>query len=156
MAPELQHHLQNVLAAIRAIKAGPSTAEIAAAPILDLWRPLLSHFGSPVLWGKVIDHPRLGTTMMTTSRLVAIDRERGWARSLGRWFRLGERYSDVQANPAQPNSLVAAQRDTINFEATGYIPLDDPARLDGILADFISQARKEAAAREIGGDDDRV
>lgn len=156
MAPELQHHLKSVLAAIRAVEVGPSPAEIATAPQFELWRPLVSSFGSPVLWGKIIDHPRLGTTMMTTSRLIAINRAAGWARSLSRWFRLGEPYSDAQAVQPGPISLTAAEHNIITFEATGYTPLDDPARLDGILADFISQARKVAVARGIGGDNGRV
>lgn len=55
MTPNDQTRLDRFLVAIDAAEA-----DIAAAPNLDLWRPVLSLNGIPILWGQVSRHPRLG------------------------------------------------------------------------------------------------
>lgn len=151
MTPELKHHLDRVLAAIQAVDAGPSPAELAQAPFLDAWRPLVGIFGSPVLWGKVSGHPRLGSAMITTSRLIAIDREAGWARSLNRWFRLGR-----AAEPGPRITIAEVKRGRIIRETGAFFPVDDPAVLDRILAGFIAAAREAARTRGREGGDGRI
>ncbi len=70
---------------------GPDTAELAAAPILSGWRRSLVPCLEPVLIGQVAEHPRLpGQRRVATSRLLALDPDRGWARTVSRWYRLGE------------------------------------------------------------------
>lgn len=146
MAPELKHHLDRVLAAIKAVDAGPSPDELAHAPFLDAWRPLVSIFGSPVLRGRVGGHPRLGSAMITTSRLIAIDREAGRARSLNRWFRLG-RAAESDADPGRRIIIAEVKRGLIIRETGAFFPVDDPAVLDGILAGFIAAAREATRRR---------
>lgn len=102
MTAELTHHLHLCLAAIRAAEAGPTPAELAHAPLMETWCVLPSREGAPVLWGKVIDHPRIGTTMISTSRLVSLSPEQGHARCLSRWFRLGMPYPGATRNHSAP------------------------------------------------------
>ncbi len=42
---------------------------------------VISSDGHMMLWGEVVDHPLLGTASITTSQLIAIDPEVGWART---------------------------------------------------------------------------
>jgi hypothetical protein len=46
------------------------------------------------LTGRVEDHPKLGTTFMRTSAVFFLDTQSGWARTLSRWYRLGEPAGD--------------------------------------------------------------
>jgi hypothetical protein len=84
MTPNDRTTLDQFLLAINAAEAGPSAAEIATAPRLELWQPMLSRYGMPILWGRACGHPRLGDDMITTSALIALDAEAGWARTLSR------------------------------------------------------------------------
>lgn len=138
MTAELTHHLDLCLAAIRAAEAGPTSEELALAPLMETWRVLLSPEGAPVLWGKVIDHPRLGTTMITTSRLVALSPERGHARSLSRWFRLGTYPAATRRPGALRNQ---ATRSLEDFEANAFTVLHNADRLSRILSDFATRAK---------------
>lgn len=144
MAAELIHHRDLCLAAIRAAESGPSPNDLAGAPLMESWCALLSPHGSPVLWGKVIDHPRLGTAMMTTSRLVVIDPERGVARSLSRWFRLGAPHLHRAEDPSHSSLRSKAARSLEEFEACGFATIDADS-LSRLLSDFISEAKASAA-----------
>lgn len=80
------------LAALDQLTAGaaPDRHELAAAPLLDSWRRTLVPAVEPALYGRVADHPRLrGRRQVVTSRLLAIDVDAGWARTLSRYYRLG-------------------------------------------------------------------
>lgn len=68
--------------------AGPTADELAAAPILTDWR--LGQRQEPALVGFAIGHPRLGNRPVLTSPLYLLDRDRGYARTLSRLYRLGE------------------------------------------------------------------
>ena len=143
MAPELEHHLDLVLAAVRAVDAGISKDEFDVAPFMENWRVLISPGGSPVLWGKAIGHPHLGTKMITTSRLIAINHDRTVARSLSRWFRLGPPNAAVSDTAS---AGVAGKLDAqLLHHETGrrnIEPLDDLSVVDRLLSEFIVQARE--------------
>jgi len=66
----------------------PTWAELVAAPMLQDWR--LQRRGALCLVGDVVDHPRLGPGPIVTSDLVLFSPERGWARTLSRFYRLAE------------------------------------------------------------------
>lgn len=73
----------------------PKSSDLDGAPILENWIPV-NVPGGVVLQGVCVNHPRLRPGEMQTSTILAIDEKAGWARSYGRWFRLGKRYvSDV-------------------------------------------------------------
>ena len=86
LTPDQRAWIDKVLTAITAAEAVPSQADLADAPVLDCWRPLISHRGDLILWGMVSGHPRLGNNQITTSQLVAIDAAQGWARTASRWY----------------------------------------------------------------------
>lgn len=68
---------------------GPTPAQLAEAPVLQEWR-LVPSATARMLVGRVIGHPLLGTTSMRSSDVVAFDPTRGVARTLSRWYVLGE------------------------------------------------------------------
>ena len=71
--PEAHAWLNNLLAAIAAAEAGPIEADLAAAPKIELWLPLVSSSSFPALWGHVA-----GTeSFITTSQLIHLDAEEG-------------------------------------------------------------------------------
>jgi hypothetical protein len=81
----------------------PSPLELACAPLLESWRAVVMPFKrergpSPMvllLAGRVTGHPRLsdGRTIRT-SQLIWLDRDRKWARTWNRIYRLGDRTDD--------------------------------------------------------------
>jgi hypothetical protein len=80
--------------------AAPTATDLQDSPLLDCWAPAV--VALPVLAGTVQAHPLLGTRpLIRTSPLFVCDRERGWARTLSRFYRLGasaqERASGPQA-----------------------------------------------------------
>ena len=87
-----------VLRAIAA--AGPSDADLVTAPVLTNWSPAISPRGHVLLWGEVIGHPVLSSDHITTSQLIAIDAEAGWARTASRWYRLGRSIDALAAEMA--------------------------------------------------------
>ncbi len=156
MSQELKHHLARVMIAIRAAEARPSVAEIAEAPLLEGWRVLISPQGTPVIWGQVSGHPRLDDTMISTSRLIALNQRAGWARSMSRFFRLGTPAAGGGMQGPPLTTLSQAKRQSRDSEFGDFLPLDDMRVLRSILADFIARAHEEAAAQGIGGRDGNV
>lgn len=81
----------------------PSPIELECAPVLENWRAVIVHFARGadplgmllVLAGSVAGHPQHpdGTTIHT-SQLIWFDRNRNWARSWNRVYRLGARGND--------------------------------------------------------------
>jgi hypothetical protein len=74
--------------------------ELAQAPLLENWRVTIVHIKRggdplrmiPVLVGSVAGHPQLGDSRtIRTSQLIWLDRNRKWARTWNRVYRLGER-----------------------------------------------------------------
>jgi hypothetical protein len=80
----------------------PPPVEMAQAPLLENWRVLIVHGKSdakeimlPVLTGRVTGHPQVGDARpIRTSQLVWLDRDRDWARTWNRIYKLGERARD--------------------------------------------------------------
>ena len=87
LSPELRLSFDGLLLAIAAAEMGPSSADLAEAPVIDLWRPLMFGPRTVVLWGLVFGHPEIGRDYTTTSALIALDRERGTSRN-GPLFRI--------------------------------------------------------------------
>ncbi|MFI5002537.1 MAG: DUF6634 family protein [Reyranellales bacterium] len=88
----------------------PPPLELARAPLLENWRATIVHIKCegdplrmlPVLVGSVAGHPRLGEgRTIRTSQLIWLDRNRKWARTWNRVYRLGERAGDEIDNGAE-------------------------------------------------------
>ena len=73
----------------------PSDAELADAPVLDLWAFESIGDGLVRLVGIVHGHPILDDGSCWTSPLLAIDRHRMWARTVSRLYRLGKSLGDA-------------------------------------------------------------
>jgi hypothetical protein len=81
----------------------PPLLELAQAPLLENWRVTIVDIKRggdplrmiPVLVGSVAGHPQLGDgRTIRTSQLIWLDRNRHWARTWNRVYRLGERVGD--------------------------------------------------------------
>jgi len=85
----LADHLRSLARDMERISNGsaPTEAELAQAPTLERWRPLVTPVGVR-LSGFVSGHPRLGDTTAMTSPLWAADGEDRWVRTLSRFYRL--------------------------------------------------------------------
>lgn len=70
-------------------EAKPSPEDVQNAPLLTNWRPALAPQQVPLLIGSVSNHPDLGSTIIRTSRLIALDADMVWARTVNRWYALG-------------------------------------------------------------------
>lgn len=73
------------------IKEGaPMDRLFADAPLLDRW--VFGERPAACLMGESTGHPVLeGTgTLITTSDLILISQDHAWARTLSRWYRLGD------------------------------------------------------------------
>ena len=67
----------------------PSRADMAGAPVIDMWRPARRF--APALIGLVDGHPILKSPKpKMTSELFALDSDGHWARTWSRWYRLGD------------------------------------------------------------------
>jgi hypothetical protein len=83
----------------------PSPSELASAPLIENWQARVMRFVSErgssglalILVGGVTGHPRLGDTKIRTSQLIWLDRNRNWARTINRVYRLGARASEPTA-----------------------------------------------------------
>jgi hypothetical protein len=87
-----EERLRNLKDDVARLSAGwrPAADDLAAAPLLDDWYFAL-YPGSVdlCLCGRVNGHPSLSNGMITTSPLVTIRIEDGWARTFSRFYRLG-------------------------------------------------------------------
>jgi len=80
------------LRSLKLAVAGPTATELASAPLLSSWVPVRSEGGNGAhLVGEVDAHPASIGPMIHTSRLCGIDPDAGWARTVSRWHRLGDR-----------------------------------------------------------------
>ncbi|MDF3606669.1 ATP-dependent Lon protease [Paracoccus sp. DMF-8] len=141
-----------MLRAIAAAEAGPSEADLALAPVLSDWKAAISPGGHVMLWGEVADHPLLGHASITTSQLIAIDPEAGWARTASRWYRLGRSIDALEAELAESMNGKAKLAGSINFTLPGFMNVDDPALLAQLLAEYITRVREiDAADRAASG-----
>jgi hypothetical protein len=91
--------------------------------------------------GYVSGHPRLAPGPIVTSRLIALNRQDGWARTLSRWYRLFEPFTAFEGALARDAGLSGSGMRIVTFELGGYIPVDDPAVLDRLLANYVDLVR---------------
>jgi hypothetical protein len=86
----------------------PPPLELACAPLLESWRVTVMQFtreGGPplmvlVLVGTVTGHPQHSDARtIRTSQLIWLDRNRKWARTWNRIYRLGNRADDGPVTP---------------------------------------------------------
>lgn len=74
--------------------SGPTLDELENAPLLDFYamteRPMYC------LKGQVYGHPILGDGQIYTSQIFALNTPQRWARTLTRWYRLGDTRQDIQ------------------------------------------------------------
>lgn len=92
--------LQRLVVDLTSIRdgCGPTEADLADAPFLEGWsRELRPAF---CLAGHAVGHPILTGIgqLIVTSDLWVLNEEEGWARTLSRWYRLGQRASDTPAS----------------------------------------------------------
>ncbi len=83
--------LERLAADLRRIADGvePSPEELEKAPVIDRW--VVGQMTHLCLVGRVIGHPDIEDTHLTrTSDLWFIDYKKGWARTLSRFYRLGD------------------------------------------------------------------
>ena len=88
--------IRRALVALEAGEAGPTSNDLAVAPLLNDWQAILMR-GSCCLAGEVSGHPRLQGSI-TTSALIVLDLDLTWARTISRFYRLGSPYRFVQDN----------------------------------------------------------
>ena len=83
--------------------AGPDADELQAAPLIDLWQPILTPTDELCLTGRVTQHPLLGPgpRWIATSQLILLDQGGSWCRTASRFYRLG-RLSEVRGIDMPP------------------------------------------------------
>lgn len=140
--PDQHPWVQKLRAALTAAETGPSKADLAEAPVLDLWRPLVSPHGAPILWGLASGHPRLGNTWVTTSQLVAIGPAKGWARTASRWYALARPFTDYEAEVARSLGMKNAPPGFLQLDMPGFQPLEDERLLGRLLTAWAERIRR--------------
>lgn len=149
------HWLEQSLAAIDEAQAGPTPEDLATAPMLSPWHPILTLEAEPLLWGHVNRHPILGASWITTSRLIALDPGNRWSRTISRWYRLGRPIGQPVTNPESTGRRAPTRGDmarlALDAARLGCLPVSNRALLDRLMASSIAQLRahrdKIAAAR---------
>jgi hypothetical protein len=134
LAPLLDAELEkrNVRAQAEA-PFGPSEQDLEEAPYLEIWSPFLNERTSTIhLVGRVSGHPYIRGPYMATSPLKGMDGTMSWARTLSRWYRLGQPVSEQDIRLAYP---------LISPNAIGL----DPVELSQVMAKAL---RDERARRE--------
>lgn len=122
-----------LITALSAADIGPSPEDLEGAPHLDMWRALLAPECAPILTGNVSGHPILGARMITTSQLVAIDPDAGWARTASRWYRLGMPLTQLDGEARTKPKAEGARLGPAELLMHGYRPINDLARLQGLI-----------------------
>lgn len=109
----MQERVQSAIAALEGTERGPSSDELFDAPQLNPWR--IEHQGEGErmeihLYGGVRGHPEIDDPYLTTSPVVGLDPDHGWARTRSRWYRLGPDWQCPYPNPkVQAEYLSALQ-----------------------------------------------
>jgi hypothetical protein len=153
LSPDLRIRCDKVLDAIAAAEADPSATDLLNAPVLDVWRPLISAHGHVVLWGSVTGYPHLDDDNITTSRLIAIGPDSGWARTASRWYRLGRPFTKLEADLAAGMGAKETGADFLEFDLPGFLPIRDQDLLAELLAAYIRHVREIDAADLAGSDE---
>lgn len=155
LSPSSRAWFDKVLRAIAAAEAGPTEADLAIAPVLSDWKAAISPGGNLMLWGEVTDHPLLGTTSITTSQLIAIDAEAGWARTASRWYRIGRSHDSLEAELTKSLNEKNTEPAAIRFTLPGFHNIDDPELLQRLLTEYIVRVCEiDAADRAASGEEE--
>ena len=88
--------VDRILTALEAIKAGPSDEDLMTAPTLDFWKAVIAD-DVPRLIGIAIGHPNFPMSEVYTSMLMFVSKDRSYARTLSRWYRLGPKNESNRA-----------------------------------------------------------
>lgn len=82
--------VEHLLADLKRIRDGiaPSLADLAVSPVIDKYEIGFRHV--PCLVGHVTGHPHLRGKLSITSDLWVIAPTHGWARTLSRFYMLGQ------------------------------------------------------------------
>jgi hypothetical protein len=134
--------LLRTLAAIDAAAIGPRPEDLANAPRLDLWFPLVTPAGAVFLVGKVTGHPRLGPGWIHTSNLVAVNVASGWARTISRWYILRSFFSSPLADGSDPGDE-PGQVPSILMHAQGGAATEE-TDLETLVARYVQKMRAQA------------
>lgn len=129
------------MVAIRSTEGGVSDDDLAEAPQLELWLPVRNRFGVLALWGQVTDHPTLGKDDIITSPLVAWGPDEGWARSISRWYRLGQPFFTLKHELADQ---FRGEASCLVVEIAGVRPVDDLDAANQLIDLFVAHVRKRA------------
>lgn len=150
LSPHQHQMLDQTLKIIAAAEAGPSAKDLADAPLIEFWQPVLC--GTRVaLWGEVSGHPHLGNAAVVTSQLIALDVAAGWARTISRWYRLGQSYEQFEIDLAKELGNENSGPNNTHFELNYALAINDPAELARLLTRFIQRIRS-AHATAWGGE----
>ena len=87
--------LEQLARDLRAIAQGtsPTPADLDAAPVVDQWR--WSSRTMRTVIGTLHGHPRLADGPVHTTEVWAVDVERRWARTLSRFYVLGDQRGEA-------------------------------------------------------------
>jgi hypothetical protein len=109
--------------------AGPDADELQAAPVIDLWQPILTPTDEICLTGRVTQHPLLGLghQWVATSQLLLLDQSSGWCRTANRFYRLG-RLSEVRGIDMPPTVRFPSWAREVDIDDVGIL-LDTIARV---------------------------
>lgn len=137
--------LAQIRPAIEEAQSGPTHEDLATAPTLSPWHPILTLEAEPLLWGHVNGHPILGARWITTARLIALDPNGQWARTFSRWYQLGRTIAQPAADPgfAECRQPACGDRARLGADAAqlGCLPVSNRALLDRLLASHRDQLR---------------
>lgn len=88
--------LEAALEEVARIRDGfvPGSAELADAPLLSHWTFEALPGGMIYLLGEVTGHPKIADGWCATSVVLAVDTKAGWARTVGRYYRLGPQLAE--------------------------------------------------------------
>jgi hypothetical protein len=77
--------------------AGPDASDLAHAPVLSAWTPVVVPAMERALAGTVHGHPLIANGHRTvTSHLVAVNPGLAWIRTWNRYYRLGAPAADIE------------------------------------------------------------
>lgn len=80
--------LQRLVDDLTDIAAGTRPTDLDLANAVVIRSPRLSAIPLPCFIGYVENHPRLGSKIVTTSQLFAVDPKGKWVRTLSRFYRI--------------------------------------------------------------------
>jgi hypothetical protein len=108
---ELEQKIRSAAADLQRLEEGwrPSEADRMGAVMLKDWViGIEPHTNQTVFWGEAIGHPILGDKFIVTSPVLWVSKDRKIARTLSRWYRLGEPAVlslEPRETPSDPNGL---------------------------------------------------